>query len=138
MPILPGAPIIWLGMLLYGLIAGFTNLEVSFYIAQGLLAITVMGLDYLFAAMGSRAFGGSRAAFWGAAAGLLIGLFFFPIGLFLGPFLGAITAELLFKSKVKQAVRSGFGASFGFWGALPFKLTLEVIMLAWFLARILH
>ncbi len=134
-PVMPGAPVIWFGMLLYGLIAGFDNLGVYFYVVQALLALTVMGVDYLFTALGSRYFGGSKAAFWGAALGLLIGLLFFPLGLFIGPFLGAMLAELFIKSKARQAIRSGFGAALGFLGALPIKLGIEVIMITWFVLR---
>ncbi len=136
LPVMPGAPLIWLGMLIYGFIAGFEALGVVFFIVQGLLALAVMGVDYLFTAMGSHYFGGSKAALWGAAGGLLVGLFFFPFGLLIGPFLGAALADLLFRKKADQALRSGVGASLGFFSALPIKLTLEVIMIVWFLVRI--
>lgn len=137
LPVLPGAPTIWLGMLIYGFITGFENLGVEFYVLQALLALSVMGVDYLFTAMGSRYFGGSKAAFWGAAGGLLVGLFFFPIGLFIGPFIGAALLELLAHHRTDAALKSGVGASLGFWIALPVKLTLEVIMILWFIVRII-
>ncbi len=136
LPILPGALMIWLGMLLYGLIAGFENLSLYFFLSQFLLALSVMGVDYLFAVMGSRYFGGTKAALWGAAAGLLIGVFFFPIGLLVGPFLGAALADLIFRRNAGKAVKSGLGASFGFWSALPIKLGLEAVMIGWFVYRI--
>lgn len=135
-PIMPGAPIIWLGMLIYGLIAGFENFGPVFFIVQALLALSVMGVDYLFTAMGSHYFGGSKAAIWGAAGGLLVGLFFFPIGLLIGPFIGATAADLLFRRKTAPAVRSGIGASLGFLSALPIKLAIETVMIIWFIFRI--
>lgn len=135
-PIMPGAPIIWLGMLIYGLIAGFENIGPTFLVVQALLALSVMGVDYLFTAMGSHYFGGSKAAIWGAAGGLLVGLFFFPIGLLIGPFIGATAADLLFRRKTGPAVRSGIGASLGFLSALPIKLAIETVMIIWFLFRI--
>jgi len=137
LPILPGAPVIWLGMLVYGLIAGFENLNSYFFIGQGLLALAVMGVDYLFTAMGSHYFGGSKAALWGAAAGLLVGLLFFPIGLLIGPFLGAAIADLIFRRSTDQAIKAGVGASLGFWSALPIKLILEAIMIIWFVVKII-
>lgn len=135
-PGMPGPPLIWAGMLVYGFIAGFQDLGAFFLIAQAALALLVMGVDYLFSALGSKVFGGSKAALWGAALGLLIGLFFFPYGLLLGPFLGAAVAELLVRSKSDQVFRSGVGATLGFWGALPIKLALEAVMIVWFIARI--
>lgn len=136
LPVLPGAPLIWLGMLLYGLIAGFDQLGLFFMITQAIFALSVMAVDYFFSAMGSRYFGGSKAAFWGAAAGLFFGLFFFPFGLILGPFLGATLADILFKRRTEDALRSGIGATLGFLGALPIKLIIEVVMIVWFLTRI--
>ncbi len=135
-PIMPGAPIIWLGMLVYGFIAGFENIGPTFLVVQALLVISVMAVDYLFTAMGSRYFGGSKAAIWGAAGGLLVGLFFFPIGLLIGPFVGATAADLLIRRKTAPAVKSGIGASLGFLSALPIKLAIETVMIIWFIFRI--
>ncbi len=137
LPIIPEAPLIVIGMVVYGLIAGFDELSLSFFIGQILLAFTVIGVDYLTTAIGSRYFGGSKAAMWGAALGLLVGLLFFPIGLLIGPFLGAAIADFIFRRDTDQAIRSGVGASLGFWSALPIKLVLKGIMIGWFFTRIL-
>jgi len=135
-PIIPEAPMIVVGMVIYGLIAGFDNLSLSFFIGQIILAFAVIGVDYLTTAFGSRYFGGSKAAMWGSALGLLVGLFFFPIGLLIGPFLGAAVADFIFRRRTDQAIRSGVGASLGFWGAIPIKLILKIIMIGWFIIRI--
>lgn len=136
-PIIPGAPIVWLGMLTYGLITGFEKHTVLFFVLQGLLAILVMAIDYAFTAMGSHYFGGSKAALFGAAVGLLVGLLFFPFGLLIGPFLGAVIADLIYKKNISAAVKSGMGASLGFWLALPLKLLIEIIMISWFIFTII-
>jgi len=136
LPIIPEAPLIVIGMVIYGFIAGFGELSLSFFIGQILLAIAVIGVDYLTTAIGSRYFGGSKAAMWGAALGLLVGLLFFPIGLLIGPFLGAAIADYIFRRRTDQAIRSGVGASLGFWSALPIKLVLKGVMIGWFFARV--
>jgi len=136
LPIIPEAPLIVIGMVIYGFIAGFDELSLSFFIGQTILALAVIGVDYLTTAIGSRYFGGSKAAMWGAALGLLVGLLFFPIGLLIGPFLGAAIADYVFRRRTDQAIRSGVGASLGFWSALPIKLVLKGVMIGWFFARI--
>lgn len=138
LPVLPGPALIWTGMLVYGLIAGFENLSIGFMTIQALLVFCIFGLDYLFSALGTRYFGGSKAALAGAAAGLVAGIFFFPVGLFIGPFLGAALAELMVRRKTVQAIRSGFGATIGFWIALPVKLGIEAVMITWFILRVWH
>lgn len=136
LPVLPGAPLIWLGMLIYGLIAGFENLPWWFFAGQGLLTLLVMVVEYLTGALGSRYFGGSKASVYGATVGLFAGSFFFPIGLIIGPFIGAFAAELFFARKTERALKAGFGAVVGFWGALPLKLILQAAMIAWFFIAI--
>jgi uncharacterized protein len=136
LPVLPGAPLIWAGMMIYGVMTGFEGLAWWFFAVQGLLALLVMGVDYLASALGSRYFGGTKAAFWGAMIGLLVGLFFFPIGLFVGPFTGAVVAELIFNRNTDQAINAGLGAFIGFWGGLPVKLVLEGAMITWFFVTI--
>lgn len=137
LPIIPEAPMIVVGIVIYGLIAGFDELSLFFFIGQTILAFSVIGVDYLTTAIGSRYFGGTKAAMWGSAIGLLVGLLFFPIGLLIGPFLGAALADFIFRRRTDQAIRSGVGASLGFWSALPIKLILKGIMIGWFFTRIL-
>lgn len=136
-PVLPGAPLIWLGMLLYGLLTGFANLSKTFFLVQALLALAVMGIDYLATALGSRYFGASKAAVYGALVGLAAGLFFFPLGLLVGPFAGATLFELLHTRRLATALRSGWGALVGFWGGAVLKLILELGMIIWFLITVL-
>jgi len=137
LPIIPEVPLLVAGMVIYGLIAGFDELSLSFFIGQTILALAVIGVDYLTTAIGSRYFGGSKAAMWGAALGLLVGVLFFPIGLLIGPFLGAAIADYIFRRRTDQAIRSGVGAFLGFWSAVPIKLILKGIMIVWFFTRIL-
>lgn len=135
-PVLPESPLILAGMIVYGLIAGFEELGLFFFIAQSCLALAVMGVDYLATALGSRWFGASRLAAIGAILGLIAGFFFFPIGVIVGPFLGAVLLELAISRKVETALLSGLGAVIGFWGGVAGKLVLEAAMITWFFIRV--
>lgn len=137
LPALPGVPLIWLGMLLYGLLTGFEQITATFLILQALLTASVMGIDYLATAIGSKYFGGSKAAIWGAIAGSILGLIFLSLpGLLIGPFIGAAAAEMLFTRKPRQALRAGLGATIGTLGGIPIKLAIEVAMIIWFIIQI--
>ena len=136
-PVLPGSPLIWLGMLIFGFMTGFEKLNWVFFLLQGLLAAAVMGVDYLATALGSRYFGASKAAVFGALLGLVVGLFFFPIGLLVGPFAGAVLLELIFTRESNTALRSGLGAVIGFWSGIILKLILETGMIVWFFIELL-
>ncbi|MBC7347169.1 MAG: DUF456 family protein [Clostridia bacterium] len=133
LPVLPGVPLIWAGMFLYGLLTGFARLSWSFYLVQGLITVFVLLLDYLAAVWGVKKYGGSRSAGWGAVLGGIIGLALLgPVGVIAGPFLGAALAELASGKEPAQALRTGFGTVVGFLGGTLLKLGIEIVMIVWF------
>jgi uncharacterized protein len=137
LPLIPGVTLIWLGMLLYGFLTGFENLTISFFILQGLAALLVMAVDYVAAALGTKRFGGSKTAMWGAAFGLFLGIIVLgPIGIIFGPLLGALIGELLRGIPFERAILSSFGALVGLLGGIILKLLIEGVMIFSFFQRI--
>lgn len=138
LPILPGAALIWGGMLVYGFLTGFARLDLTFFIVQGLAVLLIIGLDYVAAAWGTQRFGGTRRAAVGAAVGLLLGLVTMgPVGIIFGPFLGAFLGELTGGLPADKALRSSFGALIGLVGAIFLKLAIEGVMIYWFFKTVL-
>ncbi|MCL5057655.1 MAG: DUF456 domain-containing protein [Actinobacteria bacterium] len=133
LPALPGAPLIWLGMLVFGLIAGFERLTLWFFIGQALAVGLVFFIDYAAAVWGVRRYGGSRFAVWGSLAGLVLGIILLgPLGIVFGPFVGAVTGELIVQKPFATAVRSGMGTILGMAGGMVLKLMVEAGMIIWF------
>lgn len=123
LPALPGPPVSYIGFLLLH----FTD-KVQFTTTQILvlllLVIIAQVLDYFIPILGSKYSGGTKWGSWGAFIGSVVGLFFLPWGLILGPFLGAIAGELFGDADVKSALRSGTGALVGFLLGTVLKLVL--------------
>ena len=137
LPVLPGVLLIYAGMVLYGVLTGFAGLDTMFFILQGMAVVLVFSLDYLATAAGSRRFGGSKYAAWGAALGTLLGILLLgPFGILVGPFLGAVTAEIIRGKDPQQAVRIGFGTLVGLLGGTILKLGIEGLMIVWFFLSI--
>lgn len=133
LPMLPGAPLIWLGMLIYGLFVKFDNLSWLFFVGQGLAVALVFLIDYLSGVVGARHYGGSKAAIWGSVLGSLLGILLLgPFGLIFGPFIGAVAGEFYRKNDLDQAIHVGVGTLIGFLGGTVLKLAVEVLMIAWF------
>ncbi len=139
LPALPGAPLVWLGMLVYGFFTRFENLTLGFYIVQGLAVLITIATDYAATAYGTRRYGGSSAAIWGGILGILIGPFILgPLGLIIGPFLGAFALELFRGKSADQSFQAAFGSLIGLLGGTVLKFIVEAIMIIWFFWVLSH
>lgn len=136
LPVLPGAPLILAGMIIYGLFTGFAKLNLFFFAGQALLVALTFIVDYLANRWGITRYGGSRLAVWGGAVGLLAGAFFGLAGIILGPFVGAFLGELLASGRSFHSLRVGFGSLVGFFGGTLVKILLEIGMVTWFFVTI--
>jgi len=138
LPVLPGAPLILLGMVVYGLFTGFAQLTWGFFVWLAVAVALTFFIDYLAGVWGVRRYGGSRAALWGSVIGLLAGaLLLGPAGIILGPFLGAFLGEFLVRKDFAQALRTGVGSLVGLLGGTVLKLVIELVMIVWFFLVIL-
>lgn len=113
LPVLPGPPVAYAGLLLLH----FTD-KVQYSTTQLLvwlfIVIVMQVLDYFVPMLGSKYSGGSQWGTRGCLVGTIVGLFFMPWGIILGPFLGAFIGELLGGRKARQALKSGLGSLLGF------------------------
>lgn len=136
-PALPGSILVFAGMVIYGFITGFSSLSVSFYILEFAVLVLTFLIDFLATAKGAKHFGGSRGSAIGAAAGTILGLIILgPLGIVIGPFVGAVLAELISGTEIKQSLRSGFGSVVGIVGGTIFKLSAEILMIVYFFIKI--
>lgn len=122
-PALPGPPVSYVGMLLLHGTDKVQYSTVQLLVWFGLVLLTLL-LDYVVPMWGSRYSGGSKWGSWGAFIGSIAGLFFLPYGLLLGPFLGAMTGELLGDRNLSVALKSGIGSLLGFLFGTVLKVAL--------------
>lgn len=128
LPVLPGVPLSYIGIL----ILHFTEkvqFTTEFLILWAVLVIVVQLLDYYVPIWGTKKFGGSKRGIWGCAIGMVIGIFFGPWGIVLGPFIGAIAGELSGGKKTQEAIKAGFGSFMGFLLGIVSKLIVGGFLL---------
>ena len=132
LPALPGLPLVFAGMLLGAWAGDFDYIGVPVLVVLGILTLLSLAVDFWATALGARRVGASGKAVAGAVIGTFVGIFFGPIGLFAGPFVGALAGELLHGRDVGQATRVGFGTWLGVVFGTVLKLALAFTMLGLF------
>ena len=113
-PVLPGAPLAWCGLLLC-YFSNYNTITVTCLIITAIFAIVVSVLDNFAPIIMTKNFGGSKKAITGSTIGLIIGFFVGPAGIILGPFLGALVGELINNNGNWDGVfKAAIGAFIGF------------------------
>lgn len=137
-PLLPGAPLQFIGFLIYHFAIDNQVLGPTFWIGAVLLNIIIIAVDYLAGGIATRAYGGSRYASWAAIAGALIFPFLMTplIGLIVGPFIAVFIVELFQRKGWKEALKASFGSFVGFIGGIVAKGLLMTALIGWFIILI--
>ena len=114
-PIVPGPPIAYIGILLlhFSSYADFSTSTLLIWLAA---VVLIQLVDFIVPIYGLKYFKGSKTGQWSCLIGSLVGLLFFPpMGIIIGPFIGAFLGESLLEHRsTKEAVRAAFGAFIGF------------------------
>ncbi len=136
LPVLPGPPISWVGLLLLYTTKAVPDDWWFLGITAG-IALIVFALDYIIPAIGTKKFGGTRAGMIGTTLGLLVALIFPVLGIFgiiIWPFIGALVGELVNKADQKTALKAAFGSFIGFLTGTFLKFLIAVVYLGFFVS----
>ena len=129
LPVLPGAPLIFLGALLAAWAEDFAYLGYGSLGVLGALAALAIAVDFAASAFGAKRLGASPRAVAGATIGALVGLLFGLVGVFVGPFVGAVLGELSVRRNLAAASRAGVGAAIGLALGAAAKLAIAFAMI---------
>lgn len=134
LPVLPGPPIAW-GGLLAAYYSSYCNIYLSALIIAGVCAVLVLVLDTFLPVIMTKKFGGSKTATTGATVGLIIGFFIGPAGIFIGPFLGALAGELIHNHGKSEGIfKAAFGAFAGFLTGIGLKMICVLCFIWYYIA----
>lgn len=114
LPVIPGVPVSWLGLLVFYL---HPSISINYWFLGITLGVTILiyGLQIAIPAMGTKKYGGSKFGIIGTTVGLIVGIFIpIPLGIIICPFIGAFLGEIINKNDSKNALRAAYGSFIGF------------------------
>ncbi len=137
LPALPGIPLVFAGLLLAAWADDFVHVGWLPLTVLGLLTLLSFAVDILATVVGAQRVGASRKALWGTFLGSIVGVFFMPIGLFVGPLAGALLGEYWHTRELGRSTKVGLATWLGILLGFALKLALVIAMLglfafAWF------
>jgi uncharacterized protein len=137
LPVLPGAALVFAGMLLAAWIDHFQRIGWITLTILGALTVLVFLIDVVAALFGAKRVGASRLAITGAAVGTVIGMFFGIVGLLIAPFMGAFIGELVARGRMEPAARVGLATWLGMAVGALAKMAVVLAMLGVFVTSYL-
>ena len=133
LPVVPGAPLLFLGLFFCAWAEGFTYIGVWTLLVLAVMAALTYVVEFAASVLGVKKFGGSKRAMAGAVLGGIAGLFLGVPGILLGPFVGAVIGELSLQRSLNEASRAGFGTVVGLAIGVAGKLAIGITMIGLFL-----
>ena len=133
-PGIPGTPLILAGAVGHQLyFAGQGSVGWGWVAVLAAFGLLALGLDYLATLIGAKKLGATWKGMVGAVLGVIVGVFVFPpIGLIVGPFIGAMGFEWAFGREARESAKAGVGAVLGLALGVLGKLICSVVMMALF------
>jgi uncharacterized protein YqgC (DUF456 family) len=125
---LPGPPISLIGLFILNS-TKYVDFNRKTLIIFTILTVALSVFDYYAPIWGTKKFGGTQYGTWGSTIGLLLGIFFTPIGMILGAFLGAFLGEIIGNANINQALMSAIGSMIGLLTGIIGKVILCLAMM---------
>ncbi len=135
LPLLPGLPLSYVGILVLHFSKAF-EFSSEFLIFWAIIVVVVQVLDYFIPVWGTKKFGGTKRGVWGSGIGLIVGLFFGPMGIILGPFVGAFLGELTANKSSKDAFRAAWGSFVGILVSASLKLIVAGFLIYYYVEAV--
>ena len=137
-PFLPGPLLIFAAGIVHTVLLPEAGMSAWGIVLLSLGVVLSCVIDFVSGAMGARWFGASRWGIAGVFVGGIVGMFFAPFGLILGPLIGGVGFELAFaKKRLQPAAMSAWGSLLGTGVGLVLRLIVALGMVAAFLLDVL-
>jgi uncharacterized protein YqgC (DUF456 family) len=137
LPALPGATLVFGGIVLAAWIDGFARIPVWVLVLLGVLTAMAWIVDHAAAALGAKRAGASRLAIVGAVVGTFAGIFTGLWGLLFMPLAGAAIGEFVAQRDVRRAGKVGVATWIGLLLGTAAKVAIVFAMIGIFVFALL-
>lgn len=137
LPALPGAPLVFAGVLLAAWIDDFARISGWTVAVVGVLALAAFAADFLAGLLGAKRAGASRLAIVGAAVGTVAGVVTGLWGLLFMPLVGAAVGQFMSDQDAVRAGRVGVATWIGLLVGTVAKVAIVFVMVGIFVAALL-
>jgi len=133
-PAIPGPPLSFLALILLEIATQGEAFTTSQLIFWGVVTIIVTVIDYVIPLVGAKKFGATKFGIFGSIIGMVIGIIFFPpLGMLVGAFIGAVAGEFLKGKSSPEAFKAGWGVFVGTMLGIGIKLAASAVMSFYFI-----
>jgi uncharacterized protein YqgC (DUF456 family) len=137
LPALPGATLVFGGIVLAAWIDGFARIPVWVLVLLGVLTAMAWIVDHAAAALGAKRAGASRLAIVGAVVGTFAGIFTGLWGLLFMPLAGAAIGEFVAQRDARRAGKVGVATWIGLLLGTAAKVAIVFAMIGIFVFALL-
>ena len=137
LPVLPGAILVFAGILLAAWIDDFMRIPVWLVVILGAFTAMAWAVDYLAAVAGAKKAGASKLALIGAAIGTLAGIVTGLWGLLFMPLVGAAIGEFIAQHDLKRAGKVGVATWIGLLIGTAVKVAIVFAMVGVFVVALI-
>jgi uncharacterized protein len=113
LPLIPGPPIAYVGLL----IQQFRDpnpFTTKFLLIWAGIIVVILVLDYIIPIWGTKRFGGTKYGMWGCMIGFIAAFWMGPLGVIIGPFIGAFLGEVIGGQNAHKSFKAAVGSFVGF------------------------
>lgn len=135
LPLLPGIPVSYLGLLLLHFTQKY-SFSTQFLVLWALIVIIVQLLDNVLPIIAAKKYGGSKKGIWGSSIGTIPGMFFGIGGVLLGPFIGALSGELIEGKSPKPALKAAMGTFVGLIVSTLIKVVVALMFVYYYIVTV--
>ncbi len=134
LPALLGPPIAWFGLLLVQW--AIHPFSITLLVVTAAISILILLFDFYLPVWTARRFGATKQGIRGSIIGMVLGIFFTPLGMIAGLIAGSIIGDLIAGQNVSQATKSASGTFLGTLLTIGVKLIWCSILFWFIISRI--